>query len=723
MLLLSKIQVNLVIYVTNSKYEVMKEDKDEGYYTVYLSESINKKYCKYLIWKKQLSSNQTILIFFLIHDIDIVESNSNKYKYKLFIQKYVEISHLQSIKFFLQTFHLVNVQETSIIDLHQLEIQNIFDTNFTPFVTAIPVKYRIIDIKHPEIIIQKISDKFRNNFLHNINLEFKNTQSIILNNKSITDNNNKFIVKKGIEYSVEFINSDTIWINLSCTNFSRTVDSVNKLELEEPIDRYQHRLVNIKTGRSIPKKVISVSDIKEPKYVFETFDSSESFSERYENIRFSQEKDRFEQTNLQETMSFIYDLAQNSNNNSNIICFENINKINYRYKIIHRKRKYLFAHGDLHYTAPKGLNNSGVFKMPERLKIKLVVSTQQIKIEPLSKIINNINDRLIFLYKNFVPPISDADVIIFDYNNFIYDSLESQLSNEDYSYILHLFDIKDIQFKNQSERENINSINKYLVEIVKKHRLAFVVLNSFNVYVIANSLLKLGLKSKAIPWKIKDVDSEDPQHIFIGIDLGHNHRNKSSNLTIAVIDNFGCLLQKRTWKNLKADEVISYENLLEGFNWILTKLSKPIDRITIHRDGLITQNELEYFHQVMEKVKIENYNLVEVIKSGSPRIGFRSSFDNRTEYLDGFMGYFVFTNDLSYLITNDQSLRNKKTVPNPLKIKKRYGYKKISTLTEEIYWLTKAYSINIFEPTYLPITTLLANNSSYSKELLHFTTE
>ena len=182
-----------------------------------------------------------------------------------------------------------------------------------------------------------------------------------------------------------------------------------------------------------------------------------------------------------------------------MICFENINKINYRYKIIHRKRKYLFAHGDLHYTAPKGLNNSGVFKMPERLKIKLVVSTRQIKIEPLSKIINNINDRLIFLYKNFVTPISDADVIIFDYNNFIYDSLESQLSNEDYSYILHLFNVKEIQFKNQSERENINSINKYLVEIVKKHRLAFVVLNSFNVYVIANSLLKLGLKSKAIP--------------------------------------------------------------------------------------------------------------------------------------------------------------------------------------------------------------------------------
>jgi hypothetical protein len=87
------------------------------------------------------------------------------------------------------------------------------------------------------------------------------------------------------------------------------------------------------------------------------------------------------------------------------------------------------------------------------------------------------------------------------------------------------------------------------------------------------------------------------------------------------------------------------------------------------------------------------------------------------------MGYYIFADDISYLITNDQCLRSTGTVPNPLKIKKVYGYKKISSLTEEIYWLTKAYSINIFEPTHLPITTLLANNLSYSRNLVHFTTE
>jgi hypothetical protein len=378
----------------------------------------------------------------------------------------------------------------------------------------------------------------------------------------------------------------------------------------------------------------------------------------------------------------------------------------------------------LHYTAPKGLNKSGVFKMPEKLELKLVVSSRQLAIEPLSEIVKNINDRLKFLYKNFVAPIYDADVIVFDYNNFSQDSLESQLENTQYSYILHLIDTKEVKLNDKIQLEKIDLINKHLAETLKKNSLAFVIVNSLNENVIANSLLKLGLKNKAIPWKIKDVDPQDPDHIFIGIDLGHNHTDKLSNLTITVIDNFGCLLQKPyTRKNLQFNEVISYEELVRAFKWIVKHLPRHINGITIHRDGLITQKELEYFHKVMDEVKISKYNLVEVIKSAVPRIGFYSNYNNETIYLDGFMGYYIFANDISYLITNDQSLRTTGTVPNPLKIKKVYGYKKISSLTEEIYWLTKAYSISIFEPTHLPITTLLANNLSYSRNIVHFTTE
>lgn len=130
------------------------------------------------------------------------------------------------------------------------------------------------------------------------------------------------------------------------------------------------------------------------------------------------------------------------------------------------------------------------------------------------------------------------------------------------------------------------------------------------------------------------------------------------------------------------------------------------------------------------------YGLITVIHSkriahGVPLIGFYSINQGKINYLDGFSGYYIYIkegskttelNEISYLITNDQSL-NTKSAPIPLKIKKKIGYKRITEITEEIYWLTKAYSANIFEPTKLPITTHLANDLSYTKNLIHFTTE
>lgn len=725
MLLLSKIQFNAIIYVSNSNYEVMQKRKNEDYYTVYLSQSINKDYCKYLIWKKQLSSDKTVLIFFLIHDIDIVESNSNKYKYKLFIQKYAEISNVQSIQVFLQTFHLINIDETSIIYLHQLQIENIFDTNFIPFVTAIPVKYKVIDIKQPKEIIHKISDKFRNYFLNQMNLEFKNRSSIIFQQPFITDEDDKFIVKKGIQYSVEFLDDKTIWINLSCTNFSRTVDSVDKLNLTEPIDHNQHRLVNIKTGISVHKKIQKVTDIPDPENVFESFDSSDAFLQMYENIRFSKQKFWFEQINLLDTVSLIDHLLQNSNEKSQIVSFEDINKIKYRYKIIRRFRNYIFANGQLHHTVPKGLHDSGVLKKPENLRLKLIISSYQLSLNRLPKIIENINARLRFLYKDYVSPIDENDCIVFDYSNFDHEFLISQIRDySQFSYLVHLLDSHNMTVKFNIPRDTIDCVNKKVKEALKTNALKFDFFNDFDENNIANVLLKLGIKNQAVPWKIKDIE-QDINHIFVGIDLGHNHNKGSSNLSITAVDNYGCLLLRPYIKrNIKANEVIPYDELINGFKWILKKLPNYIQKITIHRDGLINQEELNSFHQVMKYFDITQYNLVEVVKSGVPRIGFYSNFNNENIYLDGFMGYYIFIDtpiEISYLITNDQCLKNG-ILPKPIKIKKVYGYKKITKITEEIYWLTKAYSNNIFNPTQLPITTQIANNSSYSKNLIHFTT-
>jgi len=122
-------------------------------------------------------------------------------------------------------------------------------------------------------------------------------------------------------------------------------------------------------------------------------------------------------------------------------------------------------------------------------------------------------------------------------------------------------------------------------------------------------------------------------------------------------------------------------------------------------------------HLQIRWIRLGFVHLVEVIKNEIPLIGFKCS----ENYLDSFEGLYFLAGDTAYLVTNDQSL-NTKTAPKPLKIRKVAGDKTIEELTEEIYWLTKPYSINLFMPSKLPLSTLLANNLSYSKLLNHFIT-
>jgi hypothetical protein len=704
------------VYVPNYS----KDIKD--YYTLNLAstlcENVQIDDCKYLFFKKQ-SHHYIKLTLFIIHDVKRI----NEEEYELFLQQYLQINEKSNTSLFLKLFQLDNISQPSVINLQTLEQERqIFSTNFNPFVTAIPAKLKIIDLNNYEQheIIHKITQRFREAFIQKSELEFKNKRSIILNSRAIMDDAHRFIVKKGVEYSIEFVTSEKIWINLRYTNFSRTVKSVRDLSLKEPIEHGQHKLVNIITGDLISKKIQYVSELKEAEHIFDTFDSHEAFQERYETQRFSKEKFHFEQTNLQETIAIINDLHQISDNQLKIANLANINNIKYSYKIIPKRRKYIFANRELHHTPKEGLLQAGVLKMPDNFKVKLLVSTQKLKTELLSGIISNINARLQFLYKGFVPSLTETDVITFDYNQFKEESLTEQLGERKFNYVLHLIDPKENQPKYSIQRETIDLTNTQVIDALENSQF-FNIINTFEQYTLANSILKLGLKNKAIPWKIDCIDPQDEAHIFIGIDLGHNHRDELSNLTLTAIDNHGCLIKTYTKKGLALNEVVSYPELVEAFKTILNRWKNQYQGITIHRDGKF-QEDIEYYHRVMRELGITNYNLVEVTKSGTPLIGFHSISQGKSIYLDGFSGYYIYIDEISYLITNDQSLKTR-TAPSPLKIRKVFGYKKITELTEEIYWLTKAYSINIFESSKLPITTLLANNLSYSKNLRHFTTE
>ena len=247
----------------------------------------------------------------------------------------------------------------------------------------------------------------------------------------------------------------------------------------------------------------------------------------------------------------------------------------------------MFGNGQLYHTSAKGLHHAGVYQIPYHLEVKLVVSSDKLADETLPKIIDNINAQLKFLYKNFVKSISEADVITFDYSQFSEEALEDRLKERQCSYIVHLInDPKEIKQPYSSNIEKITLTNTQVIETLKKNRFKFDVVNSLEKYTVSNSLLKLGVKNKAIPWKINCVDTQDRHHIFIGIDLGHNHIDKLSNLTLTVIDNSGCLIKTYFKKNLKLDEVISYEELFKAFKEILSQSLNQYQSITIHRDGI-----------------------------------------------------------------------------------------------------------------------------------------
>ena len=199
---------------------------------------------KYLV-ERQVTQNSALLRFFLIHDIEESEEG-----FKLFLQQYLKADNHLQVGAFLKLYNIEAMKRQCLLNLYALDKQyKVFTTNFEPFVTVLPVKNNTISDetlgKNQQEISRIISDKFKENFVGQ-NIEFKSRFAIILNSSQLTDDKKEFLVKKGVEFSVEFGDSEEIWINLTNTNFSRTVKPITQLSISEPINHKLHRFVNIR---------------------------------------------------------------------------------------------------------------------------------------------------------------------------------------------------------------------------------------------------------------------------------------------------------------------------------------------------------------------------------------------------------------------------------------------------------------------------------------------
>lgn len=553
-------------------------------------------------------------------------------------------------------------------------------------------------------------------------VELKSSHQVVFANNFIADEEEKYLIKKGIEFFFEDLQGkNNIAFNYS--NFLRSSKSIDQLELKEPIDRNEHQFVNIQTGLRLPNKITELKNIKSPENYYETFTNTDIYDLSEGKIRFSQTAFHYQQTNLLATVHLISKFKESLKEHSANIDFERLNDLEWNYRFIKRRRKFIFHSGELHYTSSKGLYHAGVLQVPRNLKLQLLISKKAYDVNSQTRILNKVNEAILFLYKDGVSPLTENDLLIYDYNDFKHLTFSGNLDKEK-SVLVYLIDPNKTNHRlNEIQKEKTASINNQIIEIVKHAASAFSLVGEIDKFVFANAILKIGLRKGAIPWKIDSIDKDDSNHIFIGIDLGHNHKTRKSNLTFTAINNQGCFIDCAKADDIEMNEKIPIAIVKKTFKRIFQKIYKKnlcIQNITVHRDGRFFENAIEFSDAIRiasESATSIKINLVEVIKNEVPLIGFK----NNEQYLDSFEGLYFFSGDTSYLVTNDQSL-NTKTAPKPLKIRKVLGDKSIEQLTEEIYWLTKPYSINLFMPSKLPLTTLLSNNLSYSKNLNHFIT-
>ncbi|MFN8117107.1 MAG: Piwi domain-containing protein [Bacteroidia bacterium] len=211
---------------------------------------------------------------------------------------------------------------------------------------------------------------------------------------------------------------------------------------------------------------------------------------------------------------------------------------------------------------------------------------------------------------------------------------------------------------------------------------------------------------------------------FIGIDLGHSTigKDKFSNLAMALFDNHGILIGKTLVEKLPRKENLNIESCelaFKNLDQIVTKkkLAKP-DHVIIHRDGKLHSNDIAIIKDSINKIWPGIIlDVVEIIKSGYPLMILKLE---QNEIANPVSGTSFQDNKKKYgiLVTNAQADERDLTL-NPIIIKHKTGNMPFNEIVEQVYWLTKIYTNNLYNSTRLPATTLLANNIVSTSSKIH----
>jgi hypothetical protein len=225
---------------------------------------------------------------------------------------------------------------------------------------------------------------------------------------------------------------------------------------------------------------------------------------------------------------------------------------------------------------------------------------------------------------------------------------------------------------------------------------------------ISSSLIgKVG----GVPWRIDDVPGD--VDAFVGLDVTYDHATKQHLGAAAnVIMADGTILAseavtKQAGETFDEDDVANViKHVLEIFT---EEEGRPPRHVVIHRDGKFYL-DIENLIKRLDKARdlIQRFDLVEIRKSGNPRIAKYDESKSRFDIADKGVAFHVHNGDHSYLTTTGGKEGSPGT-PRPLQIVKRHGSTDLDTLAEQTYWLSEAHVGSLSRSTRLPITTYYAD--------------
>lgn len=212
---------------------------------------------------------------------------------------------------------------------------------------------------------------------------------------------------------------------------------------------------------------------------------------------------------------------------------------------------------------------------------------------------------------------------------------------------------------------------------------------------------------------------------FIGLDLGHTtHGNKKySNIGVSLFNCHGLLVGNHVLKDLPRNEKLDYPQckaVISELNKIILnkKLVSPT-HIIIHRDGKLHHSDVESLSESIKDIwgNETSIDIVEIIKSGYPVMVYKNDA-GKAENLQSGWAYQDIKNKYALLVTNTQADEYENLI-RPIVIKHRYGNTDFTQIINQIYWLTKIYTNNLYYCTRLPATTQKANNIAGTSDKVH----